>query len=142
MPPGKVPGPWMRGGLPAPAFGGNALADRSFLLLDVPLDNILKEVGVAQPAGTSAPKILEQTCTTVAGEANCTKIVQALGKHTVAEIKTDANGVAHSPDLTLGKTYYLFGSAVSQGRKITWHLPLRAQAGWTKLVLSAANATP
>lgn len=130
------------GGLPAPAFGGNPLADRSFLLLDVPLDNILKEAGVAQPAGTSASRTLEQTCTTVAGEAACTKIVQALGKHTVAEIKADANGVANSPDLTLGKTYYLFGSAVSQGKKVTWHLPLRAQAGWTRVVLSAANATP
>ncbi|HJR34219.1 MAG TPA: hypothetical protein VJ817_04675, partial [Gemmatimonadales bacterium] len=130
------------GGLPAPAFGGNALADRSFLLLDVPLDNILKEAGVAQPAGTSAPRALEQTCTTVAGEANCARIVQALGKHTVAEIKADANGVANTPDLTLGRTYYLFGSAVSQGRKVTWHLPLKAQAGWTKVVLTAANATP
>ena len=130
------------GGLPAPASGGNALADRSFLLLDVPLDNILKEAGVAHPAGTSAPKTLEQTCTTVAGEANCAKIVQALGKHTVAEIKADANGVANTPDLTLGKTYYLFGSAVSQGRKVTWHLPLKAQAGWTKVVLSTANRVP
>src|SRR5688572_20528339 len=130
------------GGLPAPAVGGNALADRSFLLLDAPLDNILKEAGVAQPAGTSAPRALEQTCTTVAGEASCAKIVQALGKHTVAEIKADANGTANTPNLVAGKTYYLFGSAVSQGRKVTWHLALKATAGWTKVVLSTGNAVP
>ena len=130
------------GGLPAPASGGNALAGAALLLMDVSLDNVLKEAGVAMPAGSSAPRVLEQTCNGVAGQASCAKIVQALGKHTVAEIKADANGVANSPDLTLGKTYYLFGSAVSQGKKITWHLPLRAQAGWTKVVLSAGNAAP
>ena len=130
------------GGLPAPAAGGNALAGAALLLMDVSLDNVLKEAGVAVPAGTSAPKALEQTCNGMAGEANCAKIVQALGGHTVAQLKPDANGIANTPDLTAGKTYYLFGSAVSQGRKVTWHLPLKATAGWTKVVLSAGNAVP
>jgi len=127
------------GGLPAPAFGGNALAGAALLLMDTSLDNVLKEAGVAVPAGTSAPSILEQTCNGMAGQANCAKIAQSLGKHTVAQLKPDANGIANTPDLTTGKTYYLFGSAVSQGRKVTWHLELKAAAGWTKVVLSTAN---
>jgi hypothetical protein len=114
----------------------------ALLLMDVSLDNVLKEAGVAVPAGTSAPKVLEQTCNGVAGQANCAKIVQSLGGHTVVQLKPDASGIANTPDLTLGKTYYLFGSAVSQGRKVTWHLPLKAQAGWTKVVLTTANAAP
>jgi hypothetical protein len=130
------------GGLPAPAFGGNALAGASFLLLDVSLDNVLKEAGASPPAGTSAPRALEQTCTTVAGEAACAKIVQTMNGHTVAQLKADASGVANTPDLTAGKTYYLFGSAVSLGKKVTWHLPLTARAGWTKVVLSTANQVP
>ena len=130
------------GGLPAPAFGGNALAGAALLLMDASLDNILKEAGVAVPAGTSAPKVLEQTCNGVAGQANCAKIVQSLGGHTVVQLKPDANGTVNTPDLTAGKTYYLFGSAVSQGRKVTWHLPLKASAGWTKVVLSTGNAVP
>jgi len=129
-------------GLPAPAFGGNALAGAALLLMDASLDNVLKEAGVAVPAGTSAPKVLEQTCNGVAGQANCAKIVQALGGHTVAQLKPDANGTVNTPDLAAGKTYYLFGSAVSQGRKVTWHLALKASAGWTKLVLSTGNALP
>ena len=130
------------GGLPAPATGGNALAGTALLLMDVSLENVLKEAGVAVPAGTSAPKVLEQTCNGVSGEASCTKIVQALGAHRVAELKPDANGIANTPDLTAGKTYFLFGSAFSQGRKVTWYLPLKASAGWTKVVLSAGNAVP
>jgi hypothetical protein len=114
----------------------------ALLLMDVSLDNVLKEAGVAVPAGTSAPKVLEQTCNGVAGQANCAKIVQSLGGHTVVQLKPDASGIANTPDLTSGKTYYLFGSAVSQGRKVTWHLPLKAQAGWTKVVLTTANAAP
>jgi hypothetical protein len=141
-PTGNGPAFQIVGGLPAPASGGNALAGAALLLLDVSLDNILKEAGVAVPAGTSAPRMLEQTCNGVAGQANCARIVQSLGGHTVAQLKPDANGIANTPDLTAGKTYYLFGSAVSQGRKVTWHLPLRAQAGWTKVVLSAGNAVP
>jgi len=141
-PTGNGPAFQIVGGLPAPASGGNALSGAALLLMDVSLDNVLKEAGVAQPAGTSAPRVLEQTCNGVAGQANCAKIVQALGGHTVAQLKPDANGIANTPDLTAGKTYYLFGSAVSQGRKVTWHLPLRAQAGWTKVVLSTGNAVP
>jgi len=110
--------------------------------MDVSLDNVLKEAGVAVPAGTSAPRVLEQTCNGMAGQANCAKIVQALGGHTVAQLKPDANGIANTPDLTVGKTYYLFGSAVSQAKKVPWHLPLKAQAGWTKVVLSTANQVP
>ena len=130
------------GGLPAPASGGNALAGAALLLMDVPLDNVLKEAGVAMPAGTSAPRVLEQTCNGVAGQASCAKIVQAMGGHTVAQLKADPNGTVSTPTLVAGKTYYLFGSAVSQGRKVTWHLPLKAQPGWTKVVLSAGNAVP
>jgi len=130
------------GGLPAPASGGNALAGAALLLMDVSLDDVMKEAGVAVPAGTSAPKVLEQTCNGMAGQANCTKIIQSLGAHRVAELKPDANGVANTPDLTAGKTYYLFGSAVSLGKKVTWHLPLKAATGWTRVVLSAANQSP
>ena len=139
---GNGPAFQIMGGLPAPASGGNALAGAALLLMDVSLDIVLKEAGVAVPAGTSAPRVLEQTCNGMAGQANCAKIVQSLGGHTVAQLKPDANGIANTPDLTVGKTYYLFGSAVSQAKKVTWHLPLKAQAGWTKVVLSAGNAVP
>ena len=142
VPTGNGPAFQIVGGLPAPAVGGNALAGTALLLMDVSLDNVLKEAGVAVPAGTSAARVLEQTCNGVSGQANCAKIVQSLGSHRVAELKPDANGIANTPDLTAGKTYYLFGSAVSQGRKVTWHLPLKAQAGWTKVVLTTANAVP
>ncbi|HSE53173.1 MAG TPA: hypothetical protein VLB00_13350, partial [Gemmatimonadales bacterium] len=77
------------GSLPAPASGGNALAGAALLLMDVSLDNVLKEAGVAMPAGSSAPRVLEQTCNGVAGQANCAKIVQAMGSHTVAQLKAD-----------------------------------------------------
>jgi hypothetical protein len=129
-------------GLPAPAMGGSTLARAALLLLDMPLGDVIKEAGVTVPAGTPAHRVLEQTCNGVAGQADCNKIVQSLATHTVAQLKADANGVANTPDLTAGKTYYLFGSAFSKGRKVTWHLPLRAQAGWTKVTLTAANAVP
>jgi len=141
-PSGNGPAFQVVGGLPAPASGGNALAGAALLLMDVSLDNVLKEAGVAVPAGASAPRVLDRTCNGIAGEASCAKIVQSLGKHTVAQLKPDGNGVANTPDLVAGKTYYLFGSAVSQARKVTWHLPLKASAGWTKVVLSAGNAVP
>ena len=141
-PTGNGPAFQIVGGLPAPSSGGNALAGAALLLLDVSLDNVLKEAGVAVPTGTSAPRVLEQTCNGVAGEANCAKIIKSLGSHRVAELKADAKGIANTPDLVAGKTYYLFASAVSLGKKVTWHLPLKASAGWTKLVLSTANAVP
>jgi hypothetical protein len=141
-PTGNGPAFQIVGGLPAPAFGGNALAGASLLLMDVSLDNVLKEAGVAVPAGSSAPRVLEQTCNGMAGQANCARIVQSLGRHTVAQLKADANGIANTPDLMVGNTYYLFGSAVSQGKKVTWHLALKAAAGWTKVVLATANQVP
>ena len=141
-PTGDGPAFQIVGGLPAPASGGNAFAGAALLLMDASLDNVLREAGVAQPAGTSAPKVLEQTCNGMAGQGNCAKIVQALNGHTVAQLRADANGTANTPTLVAGKTYYLFGSAVSQAKKITWHLPLKAQAGWTRVRLTTANAVP
>ena len=141
-PTGNGPAFQIVGGLPAPTGGGNALTGAALLLMDVSLDIVLKEAGVAVPAGSSAPRMLDQTCNGMAGQASCNKIVQRLGAHAVATLKPDANGVVNTPDLTAGKTYYLFGSAVSQGRKVTWHLPLKATTGWTKVVLSPANAVP
>jgi hypothetical protein len=141
-PTGNGPAFQIVGGLPAPTFGGNALAGAALLLMDVSLDNVLKEAGVVVPAGSSAPRVLEQTCNGMAGQANCARIVQALRGHTVAQLKPDANGIANTPDLTVGKTYYLFGSAVSHGKKVTWHLALKAAAGWTKVVLATANQVP
>ncbi len=130
------------GGLPTTASGGNAIAGAPLLLLDSPLDSVVREAGVPQPAGTSATKVLEQTCNGMAGQASCSKLAQAIAAHTVLTLRADAQGVANSPDLVAGRTYYLFGSAVSQARKVTWHLPLKAVPGWTKVVLSTGNAVP
>lgn len=147
--PTGTPGPAAAGiGMPAPGkgavfqlAGGNALAGQTFLLLDVPLDNVVREAGVAA-AGRPGHKVLELTCTTVAGKADCAKILKALGGHTVATLRADAAGTAQTPELPTNGTYYLFGSALSMGKKMTWHLPLVAKAGWTKVSVSAANAVP
>lgn len=128
-------------GLPAAAGGANPLAGQLLMLLDVPLDRILLEAGVAVPAGVTAPRVLEQSCTSVAREAECEKVVKALTAHQAATLRPDQGGTAQSPELPLGRTYHLFGAVIIDGKKFTWHLPLAAKAGWTRVTLGPGNTT-
>lgn len=129
-------------GLPSAAGLPNPLAGQLLMLLDAPLDRIVKEAGVTAAAGVTADRALEQSCTTVAGESDCGKLVKALTAHQVATLRPDQGGTAQSPELPVGRTYYLFGAVITGGKKFTWHLPLLAKAGWTKVILGPANAAP
>jgi len=132
----------LENGLPAAPGLPNPLAGQSFLLLDVPLDKIVTEAGAAQAAGVPATKVLERACTTVAGQADCAKLIKVLHSHEIASLRPDQTGVAQSPELPVGRSYYLFGTAITGGRKYTWHLPLVAKTGWTKVTLGQANSVP
>jgi hypothetical protein len=129
----------LESGLAVAPGSANPLTGQTFFLLDASLDQIVKGAGVAQPAGVSAPKVLEHDCTTAAGMADCDKLVKAMRAHQVAVLRPDQTGVAQSPELPVGKTYYLFGAVISGARKYTWHLPLVAKAGWTKVTLNQTN---
>ena len=132
----------LESGFTGPAGSPNPIAGQGFMLLDSPLDKIVKEAGVAQPAGLSATKALEHACTTAAGATDCDKLVATMNAHQVAFLRPDQGGVAQSPELPAGRSYYLFGAAITGGRKFTWHLPLVAKVGWTKVTLTQANAVP
>ncbi len=132
----------LENGLPVSPGSGNPLTGQTFFLLDASLDQIIKDAGVAQPTGLSAARLLEHDCSTAAGMTDCDKLIKAMKAHQVAVLRPDQTGVAQSPDLPVGKTYYLFGAVISGARKYTWHLPLAAKAGWTKITLNQANVTP
>src|SRR6185369_15771877 len=100
------------------------------------------EAGVTQPAGVPATKVLERACTTAAGRTDCEKLIKVLHSHEIAALRPDQTGVTQSPELPAGRSYYLFGTAITGGRKYTWHLPLAAKTGWTKVTLGQANSVP
>ncbi len=129
-------------GLPPAPGGVNPLAGQLLMLLDAPFERIAREAGIATAAGGSPAGVLERSCTSVAREAECAKLLQALTAHQVATLRPDAGGTAQSPEIPAGHTYYLFGVVLSAGKRYAWHLPLAVRPGWTRVILGTGNAAP
>jgi len=131
----------LQGGFPA-AAGASPLVGRPFMLLDASLDNILREAGIAQPAGVSSAATVSKTCAAGLSAPDCQRLVKAIASHNVGALKPDTTGTAQSAELSAGRTYFLWGATTFAVKQYTWHLPLSAKAGWTKVVLTPSNAVP
>jgi hypothetical protein len=129
----------VEGGIAGPAGSPNPFTGRSILLLDVGLDNVLKEAGMTIPPGGSAAKVLAG-CNPA--QPTCQKLLQTLVSHAVAFLRPDQSGIAQSPELQAGRFYTLLASAQAGGKLYLWARPVMANQGWNKVTLDQRNALP
>lgn len=130
----------LENGFATPPGAANPLTGRAFLLLNQPLDEILTGAGLAPRAGVSSSKALEQACT--AQTPRCQALMQAVAAHAIAVLTPDPKGTAQSPELPPGQPYYLVGSGTVGGKTLRWTLKIVGSAGWSKVTLTQANASP
>jgi hypothetical protein len=126
-------------GFPKGAGGAVPLAGQALMLLDTSLENVLREAGLVIPAGGSVGKAFVQEFK--AGAERRQKLIVTLNTHNIGYLKMDQNGIALSPELQVGRSYFVVAS-VAVGTKYLWNVPVTARAGWTKVVLSPANSLP
>jgi hypothetical protein len=128
----------LESGFPKATGGALPLAGQTIVLMDADLDKVFREAGVKLGLNEKFLAAFNQAYD--AGGERRQKLLKAITVHTVGYFQLDKDGIGKSPELTVGKTYSFMTSGTVGGTKYLWSLTGVAKPGWTKVVLSAANA--
>jgi hypothetical protein len=122
--------------------GTNPLAGQAVFVSREPMDQILRELGVAVPSNASpaqAMKALQTLCHTAQG---CTPIMQKLPTYYVTTAKLDATGKATLNATAATGQYYFFAIVPSGGSSVVWDVAANLAAGDNSVTFSQTNAQP
>lgn len=119
--------------------GANPLAGQAVFVSRKPMDQILRELGVAVPANATpaqAMKALQTQCHSAQG---CSAVMQGLPKYYVTTTKLDTAGKATlSATATTGE-YYFFAIVPNGGGSLVWDVVANLQAGDNQVAFNDAN---
>ena len=121
--------------------GTNPLAGQAVFVSRKPMDQILKELGVAVPAKATpgqAMKALQTQCHSAQG---CSVVIQGMPKYYVTTTKLDTSGKATlSATATTGQYYFFAIVPNAAGGSLVWDLPANLAAGDNAVAFNQANA--
>lgn len=105
-----------------------------------PMDQILRELGVAVPANSTpgqAMKALQTQCHATQG---CTSVIQGLTKYYVTTVKFDGTGKAALSATAATGPYYFFAIVPSGSGSIVWDVHANLAAGDNAVNFTQANS--
>lgn len=121
--------------------GTNPLAGQAVFVSRKPMDQILRELGVAVPANATpgqAMKALQTQCHSTQG---CSAVIQGMPKYYVTTTKLDTSGKATlSATATTGQYYFFAIVPSAAGGSMVWDLPANLAAGDNQVAFNQANA--
>jgi hypothetical protein len=121
--------------------GTNPLAGQAVFVARKPMDQILRELGVAVPANATpgqAMKALQTQCHSAQG---CSTVIQGMPKYYVTTTKLDTTGKATlSATATTGQYYFFAIVPSAAGGSLVWDVPVDLAAGDNNVAFSQANA--
>jgi hypothetical protein len=126
--------------LSASFSGANPLAGQAVFVSRKPMDQILRELGVAVPANASpgqAMKALQSQCHSAQG---CSSVIQGMPKYYVTTTKLDTSGKATLSATAATGSYYFFAIVPDSGGSLVWDVPADLAAGDNNVAFSQANA--
>jgi hypothetical protein len=125
----------------ASSFSGtNPLAGQTVFVMRKPIGEVLRELGLAVPANSTAAqamKALQTQCHTTQG---CSSIIQGMSRSYVTTTKLDASGKATLSAKAAAGTYYFLAIVPNAGGSLVWDIPANLVAGENAVTLSAKNA--
>ena len=121
----------------AQAGGANPLAGRAFVLLKDSFDNVLAKGGFPVPTGIAPYKAMLMAC--AQRSPDCQRASNAINAATAAGVRADATGRATLPGVAPG-TYYLMGSASTDGQILLWDVKVELRGGANTIALNQGNA--
>jgi hypothetical protein len=120
--------------------GANPLAGQAVFVTRKPMDQILRELGVAVPAKATpaqAMKLLQAQCHAPQG---CTSAIQGLSKYYVTTAKFDTTGKATLNATAATGPYYFFAIVPGSGGSLVWDVLANLAAGDNTVNFTQANA--
>jgi hypothetical protein len=122
-------------------FGGtNPLAGQAVFVSRKPMDQILRELGVAVPARATpgqAMKALQMQCHSAQG---CSSVIQGMSKYYVTTTKLDTSGKATLAATAATGPYYFFAIVPNGGGSLVWDLLANLSAGDNSVTFTQANS--
>ena len=120
--------------------GSNPLAGQAVFVTRKPMDQILRELGVAVPAKATpaqAMKLLQTQCHAPQG---CTSVIQGLSKYYVTTAKLDTSGKATLNATAATGPYYFFAIVPNSGTSLVWDVLANLAAGDNTVTFTQANS--
>jgi hypothetical protein len=126
--------------LSADFTGTNPLAGQAVFVTRKPMDQILRELGVAVPAKATpaqAMKLLQAQCHAPQG---CTSVIQGLSKYYVTTAKFDPSGKATLNATAVTGPYYFFAIVPDSAGSLVWDVLANLAAGDNTVTFSQSNS--
>ena len=122
--------------------GTNPLAGQAVFVSRKPMDQILRELGVAGPGGATPAQAMKALQTQCHAAQGCTSVIQGLSKYYVTTTKLDSTGKATLSATAATGQYYFFAIIASGSGSIVWDVPANLAAGDNSVTFNQANSQP
>ena len=109
------------------------------ILLKDSFNNIVRNIGIQIPAGTSAFHALQAECQK--GPNECKQVLSAVAAYSAGSVKVDADGNATFPAVAAG-TYYVYGAVQYNKQPLLYDRRIDLRSGTNSVTLGERNATP
>jgi len=105
-----------------------------------PIGEVLRELGLAVPANSTAAQAMKALQTQCHSTQGCSSIIQGMSRSYVATTKLDASGKTMLSARNAAGTYYFFAIVPNSGGSLVWDIPANLVPGENTVMFSAKNA--
>jgi len=120
--------------------GTNPLASQTIFVMRKPIGEVLRELGLAVPANSTAAQAMKALQTQCHSTQGCSSIIQGMSRSYVATTKLDASGKTMLSARNAAGTYYFFAIVPNSGGSLVWDIPANLVPGENTVMFSAKNA--
>jgi hypothetical protein len=120
--------------------GTNPLAGQTVFVMRKPIGDVLRELGLAVPAKSTAAQAMKALQTQCHSTQGCSSITQGMSRSYVATTKLDASGKAKLSARNAVGTYFFFAIVPNSGGSLVWDIAASLVPGENTVTFSTKNA--
>jgi hypothetical protein len=120
--------------------GSNPLVGQSVIIMRMPIDQVLGELGIPVPANSTASQAM-QTMAAICQKTNCSPVYSGMNNYYVTSVKLDSTGKAILSATAATGSYFIYAVVrTPNGTSYVWDVPVDLHAGDNAISLDAKNA--
>jgi hypothetical protein len=120
--------------------GTNPLAGQTVFVMRKPIGDVLRELGLAVPAKSTAAQAMKALQTQCHSTQGCSSIIQGMSHSYVATTKLDASGKGKLSAKNAAGTYFFFAIVPNSGGSLVWDIAASFVPGENTVTFSTKNA--
>ena len=120
--------------------GTNPLAGQTVFVMRKPIGDVLRELGLAVPAKSTAAQAMKALQTQCHSTQGCSSITQGMSRSYVATTKLDASGKAKLSARNAAGTYFFFAIVPNSGGSLVWDIAASLVPGENTVTFSTKNS--